>query len=186
MRALLALSAVLVSSTAYAAMDIPARKAGLWQMTMNFEGGHIPQQSIRQCIDAATDKMMNSMGGQMTKENCSKQDMQRVGNTIVVDSVCKSPMGGTNVAHAVVSGDFNSAYTVKVDSRQEGGQARPGMPPGGGAMKMTVDAKWVGPCAADQKPGDMIMSNGMKMNVRDMPMGGGAPGGGMPPQMPRR
>jgi len=106
MRALLALSAVLVSSTAYAAMDIPARKAGLWQMTMNFEGGHIPQQSIKQCIDAATDKMMNSMGGQMSKENCSKQDMQRVGNTIVVDSVCKSPMGGTNVAHAVVSGDL--------------------------------------------------------------------------------
>ena len=105
MRALLALSVVLISSAAYAAMDIPARKAGLWQMTMNFEGGHIPQQSIKQCIDAATDKMMNSMGGQMTKENCSKQDMQRVGNTIVVDSVCKSPMGGTNVAHAVVSGE---------------------------------------------------------------------------------
>jgi hypothetical protein len=185
MRALPALVVLLVSSAAYAAMDIPARKAGLWQMTMNFEGGRIPQQSMKQCIDAATDKMMNSMGGQMSKESCSKQDMQRVGNTIVVDSVCKSPMGGTNVAHAVVTGDFNSAYTVKVESKQEGGQARPGMPPGGGAMKMTIDAKWLGPCAADQKPGDMII-NGMKMNVRDMPMGG-PPGGGMPPPgMPRR
>ena len=84
----------------------------------------------------------------------------------------------------MVSGDFNSAYTVKVESKQEGGQSMPGMPPGAGAMKMTIDAKWLGPCAAGQKPGDMIMSNGMKMNVRDMPMG--APGGAMPPQMPRR
>jgi hypothetical protein len=59
------------------------------------------------------------------------------------------------------------------------------MPSGGGAMKMTIDAKWLGPCAADQKPGDTII-NGMKMNVRDMPMGG-PPGGGMPPPgMPRR
>ena len=182
MRVLLAILLMLVSSGAYAAMDIPARKAGLWQMTMNFEGGHIPQQSIKQCIDAATDKMMNSMGGQMSKEACSKQDMQRVGNTIVVDSVCKSPMGGTNVAHAVVSGDFNSGYTVKVESKQEGGQATPGMPAGG--MKMTIDAKWLGPCAADQKPGDMIMGNGMKVNIRDMPTG--AADGGMPPQMPRR
>ena len=87
MRALLALVVMLVSSAAYPAMDIPARKAGLWQMTMNFEGGQIPQQSIKQCIDAATDKMMNSMGGQMSKESCSKQDMQRVGNTIVVESM---------------------------------------------------------------------------------------------------
>ena len=32
-------------------------------------------------------------------------------------------------------------------------------------MTMTMDAKWLGPCAADQKPGDMIMSNGMKINI---------------------
>lgn len=26
-------------------------------------------------------------------------------------------------------------------------------------------AKWIGPCTADQKPGDMIMANGMKINI---------------------
>jgi hypothetical protein len=35
-------------------------------------------------------------------------------------------------------------------------------------MTMTMDAKWLGPCAADQKPGDFIMSNGMKINVPEM------------------
>ena len=48
--------------------------------------------------------------------------------------------------------------------------------PANGEMKMTIAAKWLGPCAADQKPGDMIMSNGMKINIRNMPsMGGGMP-----------
>ena len=174
MRAAFAVFAILLPSLANAAFDVPARKPGLWQMTMTFEGSHIPQQTMKHCIDAATDKQMNTLGGEMQKENCSKQDMQRVGNTIVVDSVCKIGTGGTSTSHAVVTGDFNSAYTVKADIKREGG-AIPGMPANGG-MKMTVDAKWLGPCAADQKPGDMIMGNGMKMNIRDVPsMGGGMP-----------
>jgi hypothetical protein len=172
MRAAFVVLALLISSAANA-FDVPARKPGLWQMTMIFEGGHVPQQNIKQCIDAATDKDMNSLGGQMQKQNCSKQDMKQVGNTIVVDSVCK--MGpSTSVSHAVVTGDFNSAYTVKVDSKREG-SATPGMP-ANGEMKMTIEAKWLGPCAAGQKPGDMIMGNGMTINVRNMPsMGGGMP-----------
>jgi hypothetical protein len=172
MRGTFVVLALLVPSSANA-LDLPARKAGLWQMTMMFDGGHIPQQSIKQCIDAATDAKMNSLGGQMQKENCSKQDVQRAGNAIIVDSVCKVG-ASTSVSHAVVTGDFNSAYTVKVDSKHEGAMA-PGMP-ASGAMKMTVDAKWLGPCAVDQKPGDMIMGNGMKININSLPsMHGGMP-----------
>jgi hypothetical protein len=36
-------------------------------------------------------------------------------------------------------------------------------------------AKWLGPCTGDQKPGDMIMGNGMKFNVLDMQKQGGQP-----------
>jgi hypothetical protein len=41
---------------------------------------------------------------------------------------------------------------------------------------MTIQATWLGPCAAGQRPGDVIMGNGMTMNVLDLPkMGGGHP-----------
>ncbi len=84
----------------------------------------------------------------------------------MVDSVCTfGPM--TSTSHGVVSGDFNSAYSVKVTSKREGGRAIPGMPEGG-TTNMTIDAKWMGACAADQKPGDMIMAGGRKVNIRDM------------------
>jgi hypothetical protein len=40
---------------------------------------------------------------------------------------------------------------------------RPDIPDG--KITMTMDAKWLGACAADQKPGDVIMSNGLKINI---------------------
>ena len=50
----------------------------------------------------------------------------------------------------------------------------PGAAPGGGTQ-MTIAAKWLGPCAAGQKPGDVMMGNGMKMNVLDIQKMGGPP-----------
>jgi hypothetical protein len=162
----LLLPAILVSlaaATPASALDLPTRKAGLWELKMAFEGRNIPAQTMQQCVDAATDKQMNSIGGNMLQSMCSKQDVKQVGSTMVVDSVCKiGPM--TTTSNAVISGDFNSAYTVKVSTKTEGA-AIPGMPAGG---NMTIEAKWAGPCKSDQKPGDMIMSNGQKMNIRDM------------------
>jgi hypothetical protein len=39
---------------------------------------------------------------------------------------------------------------------------------------MTIEAKWTGACKADQKPGDMVLPNGMKMNINDIPRMPGA------------
>jgi hypothetical protein len=33
---------------------------------------------------------------------------------------------------------------------------------------MTQDAKWVGACPADLIPGDVVMGNGMKVNIKQM------------------
>ena len=44
---------------------------------------------------------------------------------------------------------------------------------GGGlpAVKMTIESKWLGACAADQKPGDVIMPGGVKVNVPELQKG---------------
>ena len=170
MRLLRAVPLLLCVSPAFA-LDMPPRKAGLWELKMSMEGRSMPMQAFQHCIDAATDKAMNDLGGGM-REQCSKQDMQRAGNTITVDSVCNIG-GATTTSRAVVTGDFNSAYTVKMNAKREGGPAVPGMP---AETNMTIEAKWLGACKADQKPGDMIMGNGVKMNINDMK--GAAPGGG--------
>ena len=33
---------------------------------------------------------------------------------------------------------------------------------------MTMESNGLGPCKADQKPGDIVMGNGMKMNINDL------------------
>jgi hypothetical protein len=157
--------AVLLGATSAFALDLPARKPGLWEVSMSFDGRNLPPQITQQCLDAETDKMLNVMGNQMGGEICQKQDIKQSGSAIVVDAVCE--IAGMKVTtHSEMTGDFNSAYTVKATSTTEG-RANP-IAGADGAMHMTIGAKWTGACAADQKPGDIVMSNGMKMNVREM------------------
>jgi Protein of unknown function (DUF3617) len=159
-------AAVLLATNAAQAADVPPRKPGLWDMKMVFEGRNTPPHLSQHCIDAETDELMSAFGNASTKDMCSKMDTQKVGGTYVVDSVCR--MGpSTNTTHSVITGDFNSAYTVKLLSVTSGGPHLPGARPDG-KTEMTMEARWIGACKADQKPGDIIMSNGVKMNVRDL------------------
>ena len=163
------------------ALDMPARKAGLWEMKMVFDGIPLPAQTMRQCIDQATDKAMLAQFGGAAQGACSKQDFKTVGGTLTFDAVCKVGPA-TTTTKGVVTGSFDSGYTMKITSTSAGGPPIPGMAPGG-ETKMTIEAKRVGACEAGQKPGDIMMSNGMKMNVLDMQnlLGGMAPSGGMIP-----
>ncbi len=163
----------LICASAASAAELPARKPGLWDLKMVFEGRNLPPQAMQHCVDAATDKLMNSNFGGMTRDACAKQDMKVAGDTITIDSVCKFG-AATTTSRAVITGRFDQAYTVKVTSTQEGGTPMPGVTPGQ-ATHMTIEAKWLGPCKAGQKPGDIMMANGMKLNVLDMPTPGRPP-----------
>ena len=174
LRALLIIvaAAMLTAAPAFA-LDMPTRKAGLWEIKMAFEGRNLPAQVIRQCVDAATDKLMNANFGGSTQDACSKKDIKNSGGTMTVDSVCKFGEV-TSTSHAVVTGSFDSAYTVNVTTTRQGGPAMPGVAPGA-ASHMTIESKRLGACEAGQKPGDIIMGNGIKMNILDLPKMGGAP-----------
>jgi len=148
------------------ALDMPARKPGLWELKMVIEGGGMPATAMKQCVDAATDKLMNADFGGSNAQACSKQDMKNVGDTIVIDSVCKFG-AGTTTSHSVVRGKFDSAYTIDVTSTRAGGPQMPGGA-AGATTHMKIEAKWLGACAAGQKPGDVIMANGVTMNVLDL------------------
>ena len=81
--------------------------------------------------------------------------------------------GATTTTHAVIAGDFNSAYTVQTTSTRSGGRPMPGMP-AGGSSHMSLSAQWIGACPSGTRPGDIMMGNGMKMNVLDLRKMGGA------------
>jgi hypothetical protein len=157
----LALGAVFVSSAA--AQEIPTRRVGLWEVTISHEGRNTPPQTMQQCTDSETDKLMNAFGGDISADLCSKQEIKKSGATIVINAVCQiGPMKSTS--QSVVTGDFNSNYTVKVTSKLEG---VPAAAQGIGGTT-TIQARWVGACKPGQRPGDIMMSNGQTMNIRDL------------------
>ena len=144
------------------AVELPARKAGLWEMKTVRAGSSTPEMTMQQCTDETTDKAMSTAFSPMAKEVCSKNDIRKTATGYVTDSVCS--VGGMSMtSHSETTGDFNSAYTVKSTSNAQGGP--PGMPRD---TTTTIEAKWLGACKADQKPGDIMMPGGMKMNIKDM------------------
>jgi hypothetical protein len=144
------------------AFDFPKRKSGLWEIETSSGAHPGAAQKAQMCIDQKTDDALNQMGTGMSKDMCSKSNIRREGGAIVTDSVCKF---GTTTAttHSVVTGQFDSAYKVETRSTYDPPMA--GMKEG----SAVIHARWVGPCKPDQKPGDMILPSGVKINVNDRP-----------------
>jgi hypothetical protein len=152
----------LLSANAAGAVELPVRKAGLWEMKVLRTGSPAPEMTMQHCTDETTDKEMSTAFSPMGKEMCSKQDIVKTATGYVSDSVC-GVAGMSITSHAEINGDFNSAYTVKSTSHSEHGPS--GVPRD---STTTIEAKWLGACKADQKPGDIMMPGGMKMNIKDM------------------
>jgi hypothetical protein len=142
------------------AVELPVRKAGLWEMKV-VKTGAVPEMTMQHCTDETTDKQMSTAFSPMSKEICSKNDVQQTATGYTTDSVC-SVAGVSMTSHSDISGDFNSAYTIKSTSHREGGPA--GVPRD---STTTIEAKWLGACKPDQKPGDIVMPGGFKLNIKD-------------------
>src|SRR3569832_1093952 len=143
---------LLFASAAFAA-DAPARKSGLWEVKTAIEGQG-RAVTVQQCIDAATDQMLQASAGPFSAPSCAAREVTKSDKGVTIDTHC-SLNGKAANAHAVVTGSFDSAYTMTVTA--EGGA----LPP----VKMTMEAKWLSGSAAGQQPGDVIMANGVKVNI---------------------
>jgi len=131
---------------AAASSDTPQRKSGLWEMKML--GGHMPGgMTMQQCVDQKSDDISKM---QQAKSNCTKNVVRREGDKIVAESVCKME-GTTATTRTVFTGNFDSAFKADIRSTYD--------PPMHGLRESSsmMEAKWLGPCLAGQKAGDMVM-----------------------------
>jgi hypothetical protein len=152
---------MLVGVSPVMAEELPARKPGLWQMTMAVTGagpaGKPHPIEMSMCMDAKSDIQSQQMAAGAGAPKCSRKDMTRSGNTIVMDSVCD--LGGTqSTSHSVITFTGDAAYHMEAKTSFN--------PPMAGQAEhvMTQDAKWTGACPAGMNPGDVMMPNGMKVS----------------------
>ena len=153
----LTLLAALLAATASAA-DVPRRKSGLWEIRTQMAG--MPSQGpMQMCVDQASDNVMQERAREKT--NCPVMDVSRGTGKVTIHSVCKLD-ATTATTDAVITGDFDSSYCNDMQIRYN--------PPlrGMSEMKMTQEARWLGPCKPGQKPGDIMMPGMPPVNAGNM------------------
>lgn len=149
--------------------DLPPRKPGQWEIRMVTEKpGGVPEISSQVCIDASTDREIMEFGLRMSKKTCAKHAMKREGKGYVIDAECAfGPV--KSVTRTTISGDFQSAYAMRIEGTTEGGFKVGAGKKGPQPTLMVHTARWAGAaCAAGMKPGDMTMPGGVKVNVKQL------------------
>jgi hypothetical protein len=162
MNRLVFVAATLAVAVPAAAQEMPKMKAGLWETVTTSAGpkgaaAHTSKTSM--CINEAVQKEMMSIGQNMGAK-CSKSNMRRDGNKYYGDTECS--MGQMTVKSTSVT-------AFSGDSSYRGETRATFSPPMGGMSESnsTTDGKYVGPCPANMKPGDVNMG-GRISNISDM------------------
>jgi len=142
------------------AEELPLRKPGLWEMKIVKAGSQLPEMTMQHCTDQTTDKDMANSVSPLAKQICSKQNVVKTATGFVSDSAC-TVAGVSMSSHSEITGDFNSAYSVTTKAHLDKGpdQLRD--------TTTTIEAKYLGDCKPGQKPGDVVMPGGFKLNVKD-------------------
>lgn len=145
----------------------PMRRAGLWTIT-HMRDGKPSGGAIRLCIDAATDARMGVLTGGVARGVCTDQKSQRnADGSWSFSSTCQLALVGTTQTQGTARGDFATHYEVHSQSDTTNAQ----IASLNGRHVSDLSATYGGACPADMQPGDVLLSNGMKLNPEKMMAG---------------
>ncbi len=116
----------------------------------------------RFCVGEATDTAASHLdraGGE--RGSCSLGQFVRTGDAWVAESVCREGRS-TVVSRAVASGDFENAYRIDTIVTQAGASPAPRR-----EHREAVVARWLSPCYAGQRPGDLVVPGMGTLNMED-------------------
>src|ERR1700737_2151531 len=70
------------------AVELPIRKAGLWEMKMATTGSPMPAMTMQHCTDETTDKAMSTALQPVSKEICPSHEAQKPPTGYAIVSGC--------------------------------------------------------------------------------------------------
>jgi hypothetical protein len=153
--------------------QIPHRKPGLWKQTVSMEGAPVGSGFTQLCVDANSEAKMSLAAQSVPGAHCNAPQFTRnLDGSLTFTGGCDMGANGKLQSTGTIKGDFNSGYTATVSTTTSGSP----LAAVNGARTMVITATWTGPCAPGQVGGDMILTNGMKVNV--LRAAAAAPSGG--------
>lgn len=139
----------------------PKRKPGLWEVrAASSQASGLPPTQY--CVGEHTDTELAHLDRAVGQKGaCTLGAFRRAGEAWMAESVCRE--GRTTVAsRAIASGRLDEEYRIDTVVTYD--------PPLGGVRredKEAVLARWLGPCAPSQKPGDMVIPGMGTLNMVD-------------------
>jgi hypothetical protein len=132
----------------------PIRKPGWWEMQLVIVGASAygagttrepVHATFHICADPEVDKAHSPFGVNMSGRACQSKTVR----TATGWTVSGSCLGGKITGTSVVTGDLNDRYHVDVVFHMD-----PSVGPETTETTIGADARWVGQCPADMKPGE--------------------------------
>ncbi len=130
----------------WAAGEVPIRKAGLWVITL--QTARAPEQTVRHCIDASTDRQMLRFVQGAELGQCTRNHWRREGDRYLGEAHCQFGQTAATI-HSALVGNFSREYRGEIRTRYVPALA------GVAQSRVTLTARWSGECPAGWKPGDM-------------------------------
>jgi isoleucyl-tRNA synthetase len=156
-----ALAAALVGAPRIARADeppLPFLKDGLWEshihQTVN---GQQTEHTVRMCQTADTQRQERAFSASLRQRNqCTYSVKRQSANVYVSENRCQSGALAGTLSKGTMTFQGDTAYHDEVHVLQSGN------------VKTTItDAKYVGACPTDMKPGDTIFDNSVRSNISE-------------------
>lgn len=148
-------------ATAVLADEYPPRKPGEWEIATT---GEIDALKTKMCIDKDTDHLFREHLAHFSlfADICDhKVNIKVEGQVVTAETQCKSNKSAVT-ASSVTQFDGDTAFHAETKWTFDPAI----MGKTGGVM--IEDGKWLGPCLSGMEPGDFIMNNGVRMNIRTL------------------
>jgi hypothetical protein len=129
----------------------PHQKPGLWREDVTL-AGHTTTMHV--CLDTAAEAQMSVFGSNLARKLCKTSPIAHdPDGSWSATNACALRPGAKKISRVVVTGSFDAKLSVVTTS------------PPGGPVAAAITLTWIGPCKPGQKGGDMILSNGTKVNL---------------------
>lgn len=149
---------------------LPSRKSGLWEVTVRSDDlvlrrqGQAPQrpQTVQMCTNAEVEPVMlfAVVPGQTDcHEIKATRRAKNAGAGYDISTVCYVHDNRVD-AHMNLRGDLKTAYDGSYSVKYT-------RTPLQNTGRMVFEGRWLGACKPDQRPGDMVLPNGVTVNVVD-------------------
>ncbi|WP_313929018.1 DUF3617 family protein [Pseudoxanthomonas sp.] len=146
--------------------DLPVRKSGLWEVTVQAHaapgmGGRMqPAMTVLHCTDANAERVV-PLFLLPAREGCERitvsKNAARGGHD--VGTVCRSH-GQRVDMQLTLRGDMQTRYSGTYRIQQSGS-------PSSDSGQVPFEGRWLGRCKAGQRAGDMVLPNGITVNTVD-------------------